>query len=79
MRRSPRGSRRSRRRGATPGTAYVSIDQHRLDDFAPYVFATTDYGKTWKRISTGLRGYVHVVKEDPKEPQLIYAGSELGI
>jgi photosystem II stability/assembly factor-like uncharacterized protein len=61
------------------GTAYISIDQHRLDDFAPYVFVTTDYGKSWRRISDGLKGYVHVVKEDPKEPSLIYAGSELGI
>ena len=38
------------------GTAYISIDQHRLDDFAPYVFVTTDYGKTWRRISDGLHG-----------------------
>jgi photosystem II stability/assembly factor-like uncharacterized protein len=60
------------------GTAYISIDQHRLDDFAPYVFVTTDYGQTWRRISQGLTGYVHVVKEDPKEPNLVYAGTELG-
>src|SRR5439155_23145689 len=53
--------------------------QHRLDDFAPYVFMTTDFGRTWQRISEGLTGYVHVVKEDPKEPNLIYAGSELGM
>lgn len=61
------------------GTAYVSIDQHRLDDFAPHAFVTTDYGKTWKNISSGLRGYVHIVMEDPKEPNLLYAGTELGI
>jgi photosystem II stability/assembly factor-like uncharacterized protein len=60
-------------------TAYISIDQHRLDDFAPYVFVTNDYGTTWRRISDGLAGYIHVVKEDPKEPNLIYAGSELGM
>ena len=62
-----------------PATAYVTIDQHRLDDFAPYVFATTDYGRTWRRITNGLRGYAHVVLEDPKEPNLLYVGTELGI
>jgi len=62
-----------------PATAYVAIDQHRLDDFAPHVFATTDYGKTWRRISEGLRGYAHVVLEDPKEPNLLYVGTELGV
>jgi photosystem II stability/assembly factor-like uncharacterized protein len=62
-----------------PGTAYLTIDQHRLDDFAPYVFATTDYGKTWRRISTELRGYAHVVREDPKQPNLLYVGTELGV
>jgi photosystem II stability/assembly factor-like uncharacterized protein len=62
-----------------PGTAYIAIDQHRLDDFTPYAVVTTDYGKTWRRISNGLRGYVHVVIEDPKEPSLLYAGTELGI
>jgi photosystem II stability/assembly factor-like uncharacterized protein len=61
------------------GTAYVSVDQHRLNDFAPYAFVTTDYGKTWRKISNGLRGYVHIVMEDPKEPNLLYAGTELGI
>jgi photosystem II stability/assembly factor-like uncharacterized protein len=62
-----------------PATAYLTIDQHRLNDFAPYVFVTNDYGKSWRAIGTGLRGYAHVVLEDPKEAQLIYAGTELGI
>ena len=64
---------------ADPGTAYVSIDQHRLNDFAPYVFATADYGQTWRKITVGLQGYAHVVKEDPKAPDLLYAGTELGV
>ena len=65
--------------GHRAGTAYLAVDQHRLDDFAPYAFMTTDFGKTWKKISSGLRGYVHIVKEDPKEATLLYAGTELGI
>lgn len=64
---------------ADAGTAYITIDQHRLNDFAPYVFLTTDYGQTWRRISDGLRGYAHVVLEDPREPSLLYVGTELGI
>ncbi|HEX7051770.1 MAG TPA: hypothetical protein VF188_16310 [Longimicrobiales bacterium] len=64
---------------ADAGTAYVAIDQHRMDDFTPYAFMTTDYGRTWRRISDGLRGYVHIVMEDPREPNLLYAGTELGI
>jgi len=60
-------------------TAYIAVDQHRLDDFAPYAFMTQDFGRTWKKISEGLRGYVHVIKEDPKERNLLYAGTELGL
>ena len=62
-----------------PGTAYVAIDQHWQDDIRPHAFMTTDYGRTWKDISTGLNGYAHIVMEDPKEPGLLYAGTELGI
>ena len=64
---------------ADAGTAYVTVDQHRLDDFAPHVFATTDYGRTWQPISKGLAGYAHVVLEDPREPRLLFAGTELGV
>lgn len=65
--------------GVGAGTAYVAIDQHRMDDLASYAFVTHDYGATWERISDGLEGYVHVVMEDPREPSLLYAGTELGI
>jgi photosystem II stability/assembly factor-like uncharacterized protein len=61
------------------GTAYLTIDQHRLDDFAPYVFSTNDYGRTWRRIGEGLRGYAHIVLEDARAPRLLYVGTELGI
>ncbi len=63
------------------GTAYVAVDRHRDDDFAPYAFKTTDYGQTWTAIRGNLpaKGYVHVVREDPKVRNLLYAGTELGI
>jgi photosystem II stability/assembly factor-like uncharacterized protein len=63
------------------GTAYVAVDRHRDDDFAPWAFKTTDYGQTWTSIKGNLpaKGYLHVVREDPKVKNLLYAGSELGI
>src|SRR5438874_2077126 len=63
------------------GTAYVAIDRHKLDDYKPYAFKTTDYGKSWTKITTGLpeNSYVHAVKEDPKRKGLLFAGTENGI
>ncbi len=61
------------------GTAWVAVDQHRSDDYSPYAYVTRDYGQTWTRISDGLEGYVHIVAEDPEQPNLLYAGTELGI
>jgi photosystem II stability/assembly factor-like uncharacterized protein len=62
-------------------TAYVAVDRHRDDDFAPYVFKTTDYGRTWTSLRSNLPalGYVNVVREDPVVPNLLYVGTELGI
>jgi photosystem II stability/assembly factor-like uncharacterized protein len=64
-----------------PGTVYIAIDRHRLDDGAPYVYVTRDDGKTWRRIDSGLpRGsFVNVVREDPVRPGLLYTGTEFGI
>jgi hypothetical protein len=63
------------------GVAYAAFDRHRSDDMAPYVFKTTDYGLHWSNITDNLpeRGYVHVVREDPRNPDLVYVGTELGI
>jgi len=60
------------------GTAYVSIDGHRSDEFRPWIFKTTDYGTSWTKISDGLPdgNPIYVVREDPKNPDLLFAGSE---
>jgi photosystem II stability/assembly factor-like uncharacterized protein len=62
-------------------TAYAAVDAHKLDNFKPYVFKTSDFGKTWTAITTGLpdNSYVHAVHEDPKRKGLLYAGTETGI
>ena len=65
-----------------PGTAYLSADLHELDDLDPYIYKTTDFGKTWKRISDALPrsplSFVHVVREDPSRAGMLYAGTENG-
>jgi photosystem II stability/assembly factor-like uncharacterized protein len=62
-------------------TAYVSFDRHMFDDFRPYIFKTTDGGRNWSSVAGNLpsRAYVQVVREDLKNPNLIYAGTELGL
>jgi photosystem II stability/assembly factor-like uncharacterized protein len=62
-------------------TAYVAVDRHKLDDLAPYVFMTTDGGKTWKRIDAGLPegSFTHAVREDPAKRDLLYAATETGV
>jgi len=64
-----------------PSIAYVTFDRHLMDDFRPYIYKTTDAGKTWKFISGDLPspGWVHVIREDPKNPNVLYAGTELGL
>ena len=63
------------------GTAYVAVDRHRDNDFAPHAYKTTDFGQTWTPIVGNLpaKGYVHVVREDPKVKGLLFLGTELGI
>jgi hypothetical protein len=64
-----------------PGTAYVSFDGHRRDDFKAYVLKTTDYGRTWTNISANIPSNepVYVVKEDLKNPRLMFAGTEFAV
>jgi hypothetical protein len=63
------------------GTAYVAVERHRLDDFAPYAFKTSDFGKTWTSITSGIppEAYVHAVREDKKRKGLLYAATEKGV
>jgi photosystem II stability/assembly factor-like uncharacterized protein len=66
------------------GTAYVAFDRHSFGDMAPYIYKTTDYGKSWSALVTpkedkGLRGYVHVIKQDTVKPNLLFAGTEFGL
>ncbi len=62
-------------------TAYVAVDRHQLDDLAPYIYKTTDYGATWTRITTGIPdgSFVRAVREDPRKKGLLYAGTERGV
>jgi len=61
------------------GTAYVTFDRHTFGDLAPWVFVTTDFGKTWKRIADRVRGYAHTIKEDVVKPNILFLGTELGL
>ena len=63
------------------GTAYVSVDGHRSDDLHPYLFVTHDYGKTFQSIANDLPSYgnIQVVREDPKNKDLLFVGTEFGL
>jgi photosystem II stability/assembly factor-like uncharacterized protein len=66
------------------GTAYAAFDRHMMGDMAPYVYHTTDYGKTWTPLvnaqdSKGVRGYAHVIKEDLVQKNLLFLGTEFGL
>ena len=63
-------------------TAYATFDAHMNGDPKPYLFKTTDYGKSWQQLDTessSIRGYAHVVKEDTISPKLLFLGTEFGL
>jgi len=62
-----------------PNVAFVTFDAHRLGDTHPYIFTTRDGGSSWTRIDDGLPLWAYVVREDPREPSLLFAGTEDGI
>src|SRR5205809_2765747 len=63
------------------GTAYAAVDRHKNDDLRPYIYKTSDFGKTWTKLGNGIPdgAYVHAVRQDPKNKNLLYAGTELGV
>lgn len=63
-----------------PGRAMVTFDGHRKGDMSTYLYATGDYGKSWTRLDTSqVRGYAHVIKQDPVNPSLLLLGTEHGL
>jgi photosystem II stability/assembly factor-like uncharacterized protein len=63
------------------GTAYMAVERHMLDDFQAYAYKTTDFGKTWTKITDGIPAgsFVRAVREDPKRKDLLFAGTETGV
>ncbi len=63
------------------GTAYVAANRYQQDDFKPYLWKTTDYGKTWTPIVAGIPtgAYTRSIREDPVRRGLLYAGTETGV
>jgi hypothetical protein len=64
-----------------PGTAFVALDNHRNDDWKPYLFKTTDFGKTWENVAGNLpaHGHINAFREDLENPRLLFAGTEFGL
>ena len=62
------------------GTAYIAVNKYKFNNFTPYIYKTTDYGATWKEIANGIPygAFVRVVREDPTNTNILYAGTETG-
>jgi len=63
------------------GTAYVAATNYKLDDHKPYLYKTSDYGKSWKKITNGIpdNAFTRVIREDPNRRGLLFAGTETGV
>lgn len=66
-----------------PGTAYISVDGHQMNNRDPWIYRTNDYGRTWTKITNGIPpsmlSYVHCVREDAVRRGMLYAGTENGL
>lgn len=62
-------------------TAYIATTRYKFDDHTPGLYKTTDYGKTWTKINTGIapNAFTRVIREDTKVKDLLFAGTELGM
>ncbi|HEY2016142.1 MAG TPA: sialidase, partial [Bryobacteraceae bacterium] len=64
------------------GTAYVTFDRHTYGDMKPYLYKTSDFGRTWTPLPvarSGVRGYAHVIREDTVDANLLFLGTEFGL
>jgi len=63
------------------GTCYIAGTRYKLGDFTPYLYKTTDYGKSWSKITNGIENqhFTRVIREDPNQKGLLYAGTETGM
>jgi len=62
------------------GTVYMAQNGKRHDDFAPYLWKSTDHGHTWQNIAANIpSGPINVIREDPKDRNILYVGTDLGV
>ncbi len=62
------------------GTVFLAQNGKRNDDFTPYLWKSTDYGKTWTSIAANIpSGPINVIREDPKSPKVLYVGTDWGV
>ncbi len=63
------------------GTAYVAATAYKSDNYKPYIYKTSDYGKSWKKITNGIKddAFTRIVREDPNRKGFLFAGTETGI
>jgi photosystem II stability/assembly factor-like uncharacterized protein len=64
-----------------PATAYIATTRYKFNDYTPALYKTSDYGKTWTNISSGIPygAFTRVVREDSKDKNMLYAGTEQGV